>query len=248
MQRQPAQVLPRQPARHEHAPRDGLRHDRRLLHLDGHVRSSLGCYGLLAASRMRGSTTRVEQVDDQICRQHRHGDEADDRLDHREVAGADGVHEHGADAGPVEHHLDDDGARDRRADPDRHEGHDRQHGVAKDVNPHDLGLRDALGPGKLHELRIERLEHRGPQQARERGDQQQRRRDRRQHIVLPRLDAAGAHSAGRQPAELHREDRHQHQPDPEARRGLAERRHHPHDMIGEFSPMRGGVDAERERR
>ena len=98
--------------------------------------------------RMRGSSKRVAEVDEQVD-QHVGGREhQDDALDDRIVAAQDRIDGQPADAGDREHRLGDDDAADQQRDADADDRHDRHRGVLQRVADQHLVVRRDPWPAR----------------------------------------------------------------------------------------------------
>ena len=138
------------------------------------VASSSGPTGRRCAGRRRRRA-----VDDQVDGDDGHGEHGDGALGQRVVAGADGVDQHLAEAGPREDRLGEHGAGegDRDEDPDDRE--QRDHHVAERVLVDHQALPLALGAGGADVVLADHLQHGRARQPADRGGQGEARGRRR---------------------------------------------------------------------
>ena len=103
-------------------------------------------------------------------------------------------------------------------------------------------LGQALGARGQHVVLAERLQHRRAREPRDaRGVEGRQHHGGHDEVSEP------AHAARGQPAQLHGEEVDQHEAEPEARRGLAERHQHGARMVHRAVAAHRGGDAERHR-
>lgn len=203
-----------------------------------------------------GIENRIQDVDHQIDRnqQQHNDDQVGD--DHRAVEMHDRVDQQLAHAGPGEDGFGDDRKGNQRAEFKTGYGGDRYHDVLENVHANDALFVEALGAGEFDVIRQHHLARGGTRQANDQGAFRQAQGDRRQQHVLPAVGGENAElnaehrdgfaaARGRQPAELHREDHDQHQPDPEIRQAEAQYRAG-HDGAGADRVVaQAGIQAER---
>jgi hypothetical protein len=185
----------------------------------------------------------VQHVDEEADDEHDDRDQQHGALDLLEVAHADVAHEHLADAGEVEHPLDDDDPGDQAGDLHAEDRDDRQRGVAQPVPPQRLRSGQPLRSRRADVLLVQDVERGRAHEPQQHGRLRQRQRDRRQDQGLgrrPRLGPALAREAlRRQPPPARSDDGRQHQPDPERRDRDAELTDGRHgDPVG--APVAGG--------
>src|SRR5665647_234202 len=116
-------------------------------------------------------------VDEQVGEHVNEGGEEHAAGHHGQVAGADGLVDHEADAGPREHRLGEDGAAHERAQVDAGDGHDGDDGVLEGVPGDHLALGEAFGARRADVVAADDLEHRGTLHVRDVGDLDQAQRD-----------------------------------------------------------------------
>ena len=141
---------------------------------------------LTSADPQPGVDEPVEDVDDEADDEHDDGDQQHRALDLLQVARADVAHQHLADAGQVEHPLDDDDAGDEAGDLHAEDRDDRDRGVAQAVAVQRLRARQALGPRRADVVLVQHVERRRAHEAQQHGALRQGQRDRRQHQRLGR--------------------------------------------------------------
>ncbi|KAG1443388.1 hypothetical protein G6F57_018112 [Rhizopus arrhizus] len=114
----------------------------------------------------------------------------------------------------------------------------------------DLAFRQALGPRRAHVVVAQHVQHagadeagdqRGIHQAQHHGGQDQVRQARGQRCIGAAIARHG------QPAQLHRENLHQQQAQPEARHAGGEHRERQHRLIQRGAAFDGGQDPHRQR-
>src|SRR6266850_1866316 len=102
---------------------------------------------------------RVEQVHDQVHHHEGSGDQQHAPLHQRIVAGLDRAHHHGAEPGPGEHGLGEDGPAEQIAHLHPDHGEDRVERVLEHVPRDDHPLGQALGARRAHVVLPDDLEH-----------------------------------------------------------------------------------------
>ena len=168
----------------------------------GHGRRSITA---LQPRRMRGSTSGLQQIDDQIYRDEDQRQAQDGSLQHRDVAVDDRLAQQKSAAGPGEHRLDQDRAAEQIAELQPHDRHHLRQRVFQHMPGH-RPFRKALGAQSLDKILIANLGDRGARGARENADRDHRQGDHRQHQklgVAPLQQvkpgrAIGAHAGRRQ--------------------------------------------------
>src|SRR4051794_37743001 len=127
---------------------------------------------------------RVEDVGDQVEQDDHRGADDQPAQHDVDVVVADAVVEQVAPHPvPDEHRLGDDGGAEEGADPEGHDGGQRDQRVAQAVLVDGPPVGQALGAGQAHVVRAQDVEHRGPLEPAPRRERQQRQADRRQHEV-----------------------------------------------------------------
>ncbi len=198
------------------------------------------------AHRSRGSRTGRSRSTTRLASQV--GECHDDRGagDGRGVQGGDGVGHVGAQAGPVEEVLDQEGVAQRVAEDEGQGRHDRAHGRAQGEAPDDGPLREADGAGHAHVLLAQRLQQPGPREPRDEtdgiGSHHERRQQQvgeggqkeravegqdgidadeaRDRMTADHVTEVAVEAAGdRQPVKLRGEDELEEQPEPEDGQG-----------------------------
>src|SRR6266851_618392 len=184
--------------------------------------STMTSAGVLMASALQPDARidhGIQDVDEQV---HDHDHEAaqdHDALDDREVAEGDALVEEPPDARPGEHRLHHHGDIDHDDEVDAGQREHRNEGVLEGVLGDHQGLRQALEPGELDVFRAQHIEHRGAREAHVRGGEIPAEREGR-HDQVER--SAGARR--RQPTEINRENKDQHQAHQEGGQRQAEHR------------------------
>ena len=190
---------------------------------------------------MRGLSTRVGDVHQQIDEHVRRRRDQHDALHHRVVAREHGLHDEPTEAGQHEDLLGDDGAAHERAHLQPEDRHHRDEPVAERVAHDDGLLGQALGAGGAHVVGAQHLDHRVARLAHEHRGQPGAEHERRHEHALEIADGilGERHEAGGgQPAEAHGDEQDQHDPEPEVGDRHAAQRH----PAGQHVP--GGVAAD----
>src|SRR5690625_796443 len=171
---------------------------------------------LVAAAALRSVITdlRVEsgvgEVHQQVDEHENKGDKEHRSLDEGQVAGADGVYQHAANAGPGEDGFGENGSAQKAAKLQTDHGDHRQQSVAEGVAQVHPRRRGSLRMCRTHVILAQGLDHAAPRYPRDKCARREADRDCRHDQVLP-----GAHARGRQPAQVERKDDHEDEPRPE---------------------------------
>ena len=198
---------------------------------------------------------RVEQVGDQVEQDHRGAEHEEQPLEHRKIRPLERVVGGEAEAGPGEDRLHRDRPRQHEAEVDGRERDHRQQGVRDGVAITDQRVPQTLRAREHEVVLAHRVEQGRAHDDRVLAQVCERQRQRRQEHVVRLVSELGEPGVarvrvrdppGREPAELHREEREQQHPQPELGHRVEAHRDGGDAVVGLRASSPGGGDSEQD--